>query len=320
MQTADGESGTAKAPQSLFGVVRYRANTAARMGGKIQERYRMTQIMDVARRAFSPFGRVKVVDIGANPIGGDAPYQALIDNDMCSLYGFEPQLEAYEKLLDLDHPNATYVNAAVGDGESHKLHIYRQDGLSSFFPLRQANIDTLNFSGHELVRTVEIPTVRLDDIKEIDRIDFLKIDTQGAELMILNNGDTKMKAALAVQIEMRFLQLYDGEPGLGKLLDWLSVRDFEFHNLLVLTRFMLRGTRRPGFNRRMKHQVGDGDGLFVRNLTAFDKLTPEEIGRLGALACGLGQSNLGFYCLLHLIKAGQVDPALEADMVAAILA
>ena len=54
----------------------------------------MTQLMDVARKAFSPFGRVRVVDIGANPIGGDAPYQALIDNDMCSLYGFEPQLEA----------------------------------------------------------------------------------------------------------------------------------------------------------------------------------------------------------------------------------
>ena len=64
----------------------------------------MTQLMDVARKAFSPFGRVRVVDIGANPIGGDAPYQALIDNDMCSLYGFEPNWKLMKSCWILTTP------------------------------------------------------------------------------------------------------------------------------------------------------------------------------------------------------------------------
>lgn len=278
----------------------------------------MTKVMDVAKQAFAQFGPVNVVDIGANPIGGDAPYQPLIDYGMCSLYGFEPQVDAYQKLLALNHPNTTYVNAAVGDGKTQKFHIYEGSGLSSFFPLRQDNIDTLEYNGHQLVEIVEIPTKRLNAIAEIERIDFLKIDTQGAELMILKNGDKKLKTALAVQIEMRFLQLYDGEPSLGKVMKWLNKRDFEFHALMGLNRFMLRGTRRPDFGRRQKQQVGDGDGLFVRNLLKIDKMEPEQIGRLGALACGLGQTNLGFYCLINLVSKGLVDQKLEDAMATAI--
>ena len=278
----------------------------------------MTKVMDVAKQAFGQFGPVNVVDIGANPIGGDAPYQPLIDYGMCALYGFEPQRDAFDQLLALNHPNTTYVNAAIGDGKTHKFHIYKGNGLSSFFPLRQDNIDALEYNGHQLVETVEIPTKRLDAISEIERIDFLKIDTQGAELMILKHGETKIKEALAVQIEMRFLRLYDGEPSLGKVMKWLNKRNFEFHALMGLNRFMLRDTRRPNFGRRQKQQVGDGDGLFVRNLLRIDKMKPEQIGRLGALACGLGQTNLGFYCLINLVSKKLVDPKLEDEMAIAI--
>jgi hypothetical protein len=35
-----------------------------------------------------------VVDIGANPIDGDPPYQSMLEKRLCRVVGFEPQSEA----------------------------------------------------------------------------------------------------------------------------------------------------------------------------------------------------------------------------------
>ena len=47
-------------------------------------------------------------------------------------------------------------------------------------------------------------TFRLDDITKLNKIDFMKMDVQGAELEIIKNGKSKLNECLAIQLEMSF--------------------------------------------------------------------------------------------------------------------
>ena len=155
-----------------------------------------TKSMTCAARILPKFGTVEVLDIGANALGGPAPYQPLIDYGLCHLVGFEPQKKPFDHLVSLNHPNATYVIAAVGDGKTHPLCCYESSGLSSFFQLRHENVDTLEYNGSELVSVETLKTEKLDSITEIKSIDYLKIDTQGSELMILKGGRKKISESI----------------------------------------------------------------------------------------------------------------------------
>ncbi len=260
-----------------------------------------SHLMDFAARTFTKFGTVQIVDIGANPAGGNPPYQPMIDRGMCHVTGFEPQKEAFDQLIAMNHPNATYINAAVGDGNEHPFHCYESNGLSSIFPLRQDNIDSLEYKGHQLVSVEKIKTEKLDSINDINQIDYLKIDTQGSELMILEGGTGKLSNALAVQIELRMLRLYDGEPPMGEVMRWLNRNSFEFHTFVDMNKFPMRGTRHRGFNRSQRQQVGDVDGLFFRNLARLKDLKSDEIGRQASIAATLGQSNYVMFCVNELV-------------------
>lgn len=48
--------------------------------------------------------RVKVVDIGANPIDGSPPYAALLKAGNADVVGFEPNPEALAKLNEMKGP------------------------------------------------------------------------------------------------------------------------------------------------------------------------------------------------------------------------
>ena len=49
--------------------------------------------------------RVKVVDVGANPIDGSPPYAALLRAGNADIVGFEPNPNALAKLNHLKGPN-----------------------------------------------------------------------------------------------------------------------------------------------------------------------------------------------------------------------
>lgn len=65
--------------------------------------------------------------------------------------------------------------------------------------------------------TLPMPTRRLDDIKELPQVDFLKIDVQGSELMILENGRKKLADCVALQTAVSFVALYKNQPMFGDI-------------------------------------------------------------------------------------------------------
>lgn len=59
-----------------------------------------------------------------------------------------------------------------------------------------------------VTKEVPIQTYRLDDIEEISALDFLKIDIQGFELTVFQNGRNKLKQAVSLQVELPFIKTY----------------------------------------------------------------------------------------------------------------
>ena len=62
-----------------------------------------------------------------------------------------------------------------------------------------------------VVEEHDVQTHRLDDL-DIDEFDLLKIDVQGSELMVFQNGRDRLSNAVAVHTEVSFVRLYHGNP------------------------------------------------------------------------------------------------------------
>jgi len=84
--------------------------------------------------SLTPSRRMRVTDVGANPIG-DAAYKDLLDAGLCEVFGFEPQPEAFARLAEIKSDAETYFEAAIGDPSRTTLHLHKKSGFVSLFPL-----------------------------------------------------------------------------------------------------------------------------------------------------------------------------------------
>jgi FkbM family methyltransferase len=152
--------------------------------------------------------RVRVVDIGANPIDGNPPYATLLQSGQADVLGFEPQPEALAELNLKKGPHETYLPHAIGDGGEHTLHFCAAPGMTSIFEPNPAVLNLLHGFPEwgRVLRTEKIKTLRLDDIPEAASFDFLKIDVQGAELMIFEHAASALRNALIIQTEVESIK------------------------------------------------------------------------------------------------------------------
>ena len=121
-----------------------------------------------------------------------------------------------------------YLPFALGDGTTRLFHLCRFPQTSSFY---KPNIELVaRFDSladlMEVVGTETIETKRLDDIEEARQTDFLKLDVQGAELEILNHATEVLKHVDMIQIEVCFIELYQGQPLFAEIDQFMRARDF----------------------------------------------------------------------------------------------
>lgn len=250
---------------------------------------------------------IHVVDIGANPLEPPS-YKGLLDMGLCRVTGFEPQPEALAKLNRTKGPNETYLPHAVGDGSDAVLHVAAMSGFTSLFPPLAHVARLLGWRRQMAVReTVSLTTRVLDQIDEVGPIDFLKIDVQGAELSILRNGRAKLAGAVAIQTEVRFLPIYDGEPRFGALDRELARQGFALHDFAFLKRVRLASTNSPRLSSRAARQIVDGDAIYLRDLARPRRLSDDQLFKAAILAVGaLETAAAAVYCLDLLLDRGRV--------------
>jgi hypothetical protein len=87
---------------------------------------------------------------------------------------------------------------------------------------------------------VTVPVVPLDqwaEAQSVTDISFLKIDTQGSELDILEGSRHVVKNCVGVQVEVEFSPIYHNQPLFADVDAWLRKQGFHLWQLTELTSY-----------------------------------------------------------------------------------
>lgn len=269
------------------------------------------------RDLLSPSRITHVVDIGANRLGGvfHPPYEAMLNAGLCQVTGFEPQEGPFLELQSIRGPNEVYLQHAVGDGNPHTLNVCRAVGMTSLFEPDPIMMELVDVQGPgEVVERVQLETRRLDDISEIEHLDFLKIDIQGSELSVFQNGRGKLAEAVAIHTEVSWVAMYQNQPLFGEVDLELRSQGFIPH-AFAEAKFW----RDPDYPGKSKgaNQLLEADIVYVRDFFRVD-MTDEQLKHLALIAhyC-FGSFDLALRCIKllearHAVGAGSKQRYLDA--------
>jgi FkbM family methyltransferase len=227
-----------------------------------------------------------VVDIGANPIEGAPPYKPLLDAQLCRVTGFEPQATALAELNRKKGAYETYLPYAVGDGREHSLNLCAYSGWTSLFVPSAAALEVFPFfkNNARVVGQARMRTRRLDDLEEVDDIDFVKIDVQGGELAVFAHGRKKLNNAVVIQTELQFVDLYDGQPSFGQVDQELRAQGFIPHAFAGLKKWPISPLEFGGNPTQPLNQLLEADLVYVRDFIHPDGMSSDQLKHLGLIA------------------------------------
>lgn len=267
--------------------------------------------------------RTVVVDVGANPFNGKPVYALLRRSGVAKIVGFEPQPEALEALRKAAKPDETYLPYAIGAGREETLYITKNSGLVSVLEPDPWVTEYLNPWWRRAIEVrdrVPMLTRRLDDIEEIERVDFLKIDIQGGELAVFQNARSKLSSASLVQTEVPIIRYYRGQPTLGEVQAELEAQGFIAHKFVEMSAHYLDYPLSMAEGLPIKKsQATVADLAFLRNPAVLPDMSIETLQHMAVLADSVLQSfDLVFRCLGELVRRG-ITKSEEVQQYSALL-
>jgi len=170
------------------------------------------------------------IDVGAH-LGETTLRQAAL-NPGLKVYAFEPNLTAAAKLIGRAS-NYFVIPMAVAEKDGlASLNVNSFDAASSLLPFNEASLQ--NWIGGEALKinsTVPVPTIRLDtfmNLAKIERVDFLKIDTQGMDLAVVKSAGSRLQdiAKITLEVDIKPVPLYEGAPSKEEVLTFLCEAGF----------------------------------------------------------------------------------------------
>jgi len=224
-----------------------------------------------------------ICDIGASPCDPTPHIEELLNNTRSFLYGFELNEDEFNKLKALElKGNREFFKDAIGDGLEHFLNICAYPGWTSFLEADTNYISKFhNFeNASKIIKKSLLKTKKLDDIDFKNSIDFFKIDAQGYESVIIENGLKKISDALVVQLELSPVPIYKNEKNfsyVSKLMEDLKFNLHMFSNINTRTfKPMIIGNS-TGIGLNTIFQL---DCIFIKNYEEIDKFNEEKLRKL----------------------------------------
>jgi hypothetical protein len=208
---------------------------------------------------------------------------------------------------------------AVGDGGARTLNICSASGMTSLFEPDQAALglfDVLRPLG-EVIDRIPLQTRKLDDISEIQHLDFLKIDIQGGELAVFQGGKVKLSEAVAIQTEISFVPLYRNQPSLGDIDLEMRSQGFIPHCFAAVKLWPIAPCVVDNNPRQALNQLLEADIVYVRDFSRPEAMSDEQLKHLALIAHHCYKSfDLALRCVMLLewrqgLKTGAQQQYLE---------
>ncbi len=163
--------------------------------------------------------KITLVDIGA--AGGLHKRWKSVE-EFLDIIGFEPDVRSTENFLPLG--------------------LYKESGILPFYETQtktdssilKPNYQFLNkFPKSDRFKTVKTSQIQVNTLDSFltKKADFIKLDTQGSELHILQGAQKTLPNTLGVEIEVEFSPLYEGQPLFAEIDNLMRSFDFELFDL-----------------------------------------------------------------------------------------
>lgn len=179
-----------------------------------------------------------IFDVGAYIGQISQTYREIFPDAM--IYCFEPFPDSFQKLVKLsaDQGFKTYQLAVSDHTDKTKLYVNADVTCNSFFPRPNDGTRYYPEKARHIDR-IEVDTTTIDGFckaKDIEQIDILKLDVEGAEIKALTGADEKLSncAISLIYAEVMFTPHYEGGCLYHELVDFLGQYGytlFNFYNL-----------------------------------------------------------------------------------------
>jgi FkbM family methyltransferase len=214
-----------------------------------------------------------LVDIGAR--GG--PHERWKPcGEFLRLIGFEPDEVAFKELqAGKAAPGVrTYINTGLFNAPQEvEFNFTRNRGCSSILV---PNMELLKYfpepQRYDVLASSTLKTTTLDlalSEAEVEDLDFIKLDTQGTELFILQGATTVLsRSVFGVEVEVEFAEIYHGQPLFSDVDKLLREHGFALFDLKAIHWKRELGRRVGG----RRGQIMLGDALYFKSLPEFFNL------------------------------------------------
>lgn len=237
---------------------------------------------------------LEIMDIGAMPEGDDR-YSVLVKQGLARVTGFEPNQEQLSRLRARTGPY-TYHSAFLGDGNPATFRVARYPGCSSLLEPDPGVIDLFSTIGaadpggnFHIIRSENVQTIRLDDVPGCAAPDLIKIDVQGAELTVLDNGRRTLANALLVDCEVEFLPLYRDQPLFCDMQAFFRECGFVLHKFVDVAGRCFRPHTLDNPVLPMSRLLW-ADAIFVRDFTRLERYSSDDLIKACAILHGVYRS------------------------------
>ena len=197
------------------------------------------RVKSAIRRVFRRFGydihriaaaKAVWIDVGAHT--GERSFQAAQHNPSLLVFAFEPNWQLARELMG-KLANFVILPIAVSDADGMSdFFLNSEDATSSLLGFEPGALQS--WEGIATLKTdsrIRVPTMRLDTFMtsmRLAQVDFLKIDTQGADFAVLKSAGECIRKIrrITLEVDISAVRLYRGSAGKQEIVQYLCERGF----------------------------------------------------------------------------------------------
>jgi FkbM family methyltransferase len=168
-------------------------------------------------------------DIGA---AGSIPehWEKKIFRNKTIVYAFDEN-KGKNKNIPIKNFQIKFLNILLSKGNyKKKFYILNRDTGSSFYKISKKFKEYISNDYHGLKKKISVKTKSLNSLivnNQIKLADFIKLDTQGSELEILQGYKRNLHSLIGIETEIEFEEIYEKQPTFSKIDNFLKKNHFE---------------------------------------------------------------------------------------------
>lgn len=188
-------------------------------------------------KEFAKLSPIKLVDIGARG-GAPANWNPVFDN--LKVFCFEPDKKECEKLNKETNENHTFFPYALfNKDEEIDFNMTKKPDCSSIYKPNRKFLERFpNSHLFDVEKIIKVKCATLDNVLKDNRIhdiDFIKVDTQGSELQVLEGAkETLQESVLGVEVEIEFSPQYENQPFFSEVDQYLRKLGFSLFDIRLV--------------------------------------------------------------------------------------